>query len=113
MGISFAGDNNGQKITVFARIKVKPAEAERASHPLKKVLPQTRESGCINYDMHDGVGTEPSDYKTRETRYFMFYENWRSRTDWDKHMKMPYLKKWAALCNEKSVPNRRKSLSGR
>ncbi len=102
MGISFAGDNNGKKITVFARIKVKPAEAERAKDfLLKKVLPQTRqEPGCINYDMHEGVGTEPNDYMTKKDGYFMFYENWRSREDWDKHMKMPYLKEWSELCDK-------------
>jgi quinol monooxygenase YgiN len=25
---------------------------------------------------------------------YLFYENWRSREDWDLHMKMPYLKNW-------------------
>jgi len=65
------------------------------------VLPQTRqEPGCINYDMHEGVGTEPNDYMTKKDGYFMFYENWRSREDWDKHMKMPYLKEWSELCDK-------------
>ena len=102
MGISFAGDNNGKKITVFARIKVKPADSEQAKNfLLKKVLPQTRqEPGCINYDMHEGVGTEPNNYTKTIDGYFMFYENWRSREDWDKHMKMPYLKEWSELCDK-------------
>jgi quinol monooxygenase YgiN len=100
IGISFAGDNNGKKITVFARIKVKPDRAEEAKDfLLKTVLPQTRqEPGCINYDMHEGVGTEPDNYLKPITGYFMFYENWRSREDWDKHMNMPYLKEWSVLC---------------
>jgi quinol monooxygenase YgiN len=101
IGISFAGDNNGKKITVFARIKVKPARADEVKDfLLKKVLPQTRqEPGCINYDMHEGVGTEPNNYLQKTPGYFMFYENWRSRQDWDKHMNMPYLQEWSALCN--------------
>jgi quinol monooxygenase YgiN len=101
LGISFAGDNNGKKITVFARIKVKPQFSNKAKNfLLNKVLPQTRqEPGCINYDMHQGVGTEPDNYTKNIDGYFMFYENWRSREDWDKHMNMPYLLEWSALCN--------------
>ena len=101
IGISFAGENNGKKITVFARIKVKPQFSNKAKNfLLKKVLPQTRqEPGCINYDMHQGVGTEPDNYTKNIDGYFMFYENWRSREDWDKHMNMPYLLEWSALCN--------------
>ncbi len=103
IGISFAGENNGKKITVFARIKVKPQFSERAKYfLLNKVLPPTRqEPGCINYDMHQGVGTEPDNYMTNIDGYLMFYENWRSREDWDKHMNMPYLLEWSELCNGK------------
>jgi len=102
VGISFAGDYDGKKITVFARIKVKPENAEQAKNfLLKTVVPQTRqEPGCINYDMHEGVGTEPNNYTKKIDGYFMFYENWRSRQDWDKHMNMPYLKEWSALCDK-------------
>jgi quinol monooxygenase YgiN len=97
---SLALDNNGKKITVFARIKIKPGFEEAGRAALLGLVPLTRqEPGCINYDMHVGVGTEPGDYKTEKKNYFMFYENWRSRLDWDKHMNMPYLQEWGKLCN--------------
>jgi quinol monooxygenase YgiN len=101
VAVSFAGENDGKKITVFARIKVKPAMAQQAKNfLLNTVLPQTRqEPGCINYDMHQGVGTDPGNYLVETPGYFMFYENWRSRADWDKHMNMPYLQAWSAMCN--------------
>jgi quinol monooxygenase YgiN len=111
VGLSFAGqgENNGKKITVFARIHVKPASAQKAKEfLLNVVLPQTRqEPGCINYDMHQGVGTgDPANLQPGEVSYlvetpgyFMFYENWRSREDWDKHMNMPYLQEWSKMCN--------------
>ncbi len=59
------------------------------------MVPLTRrEPGCIQYDMHINVGTEPNDYMKENPRLFMFYEIWRSREDWDLHMNMPYLKRW-------------------
>lgn len=101
IGISFAGDNDGKKITVFARIKVKESVATEARKMLLNLVPLTRqEPGCINYDMHVSVGTDPENYNKEKSNYFMFYENWRSREDWDKHMKMPYLQEWSKWCGE-------------
>ena len=101
MGISFAGDNDGKKITVFARIKVKEEEAMKGRNMLLNLVPLTRqEPGCINYDMHVSVGTDPENYQKEKSNYFMFYENWRSRQDWDKHMNMPYLQEWSKWCDE-------------
>jgi quinol monooxygenase YgiN len=101
IGISFAGDNDGKKITVFARIKVKEAEAANARKMLLNLVPLTRqEPGCINYDMHVSVGTEPDNYLKEKSNYFMFYENWRSRQDWDTHMNMPYLQEWSKWCDK-------------
>jgi quinol monooxygenase YgiN len=101
MGISFAGDNDGKKITVFARIKVKEAEAANGRKMLLNLVPLTRqEPGCINYDMHVSVGTDPENYTKEQSNYFMFYENWRSRQDWDRHMNMPYLQEWSKWCDQ-------------
>jgi quinol monooxygenase YgiN len=77
IGISFAGDNDGKKITVFARIKVKESVATEARKMLLNLVPLTRqEPGCINYDMHVSVGTDPENYNKEKSNYFMFYENW-------------------------------------
>ncbi len=88
-----AGDN--KTITVSAIVKVKPGNEKLAKEEMLKLIPLTRrEPGCISYDMHVNVGTEPNDYMKENPRLYMFYENWRSREDWDLHMNMAYLKRW-------------------
>ena len=88
-----AGDN--KNFTVLAIVKVKPGNEKLAKEEMLKLIPLTRrEPGCISYDMHVNVGTEPNDYLKENPRLYMFYENWRSREDWDLHMNMPYLKRW-------------------
>jgi len=88
-----AGDN--KNFIVLAIVKVKPGNEKLAKEEMLKLIPLTRrEPGCIQYDMHINVGTEPNDYMKENPRLFMFYEIWRSREDWDLHMNMPYLKRW-------------------
>ncbi len=93
MNFSFAGDN--KNFIVSAIVKVKPGNEKLAKDEMLKLVPLTRrEPGCIQYDMHVNVGTEPNDYMKENPRLYMFYEIWRSREDWDLHMNMPYLKAW-------------------
>lgn len=93
LGSSFAGD--GKTLTVLALVYVKKGFEKVAKEELMKLVPLTRqEPGCINYDMHVNVGTEWNDYLKENKRLYMFYENWRSREDWDLHMQMPYLQRW-------------------
>jgi quinol monooxygenase YgiN len=100
MSFVFAGDN--KNFTVLAIVKVKPGYEKLAKEEMLKLVPLThREPGCIQYDMHINVGTEPNDYKIENPRLFMFYEIWRSREDWDLHMNMPYLVKWFNLSEKK------------
>jgi quinol monooxygenase YgiN len=88
-----AGDN--KNFIVLAIVKVKPGNEKLAKEEMLKLVPLTRrEPGCIQYDMHINVGTEPNDYMKENPGLFMFYEIWRSREDWDLHMNMPYLKRW-------------------
>lgn len=88
-----AGDN--KKLTVLALVYVKPGFEEVVRKELLKLVPLTRrEPGCLQYDMHVNVGTEWYNYMKENPRLYMFYENFRSREDWDLHMKMPYLKDW-------------------
>ena len=73
-----------KRVTVFARMKAKDGIEENVRKELMSLVPQTRsEEGCINYDLHQSVD---------EKALFMFYENWRSKEDLDKHLEMPYLK---------------------
>lgn len=88
-----AGDN--KKLTVLAIVYVKPGFEDQVEKELLKLVPLTRrEPGCLQYDMHVNVGIEWYDYMVENRRMYMFYENFRSREDWDLHMKMPYLKDW-------------------
>lgn len=76
-----------KKLTVLARIKAKRGREEEVKKELKALIEPTRsESGCINYDLHQTVD-DPS--------VFMFYENWRSKEDLDRHMETPHFKAWS------------------
>ena len=73
----------GKRITVLARIKAKEGmEAKVEQELLALVAPSRAEEACVNYDLH-----RSADDKT----LFMFYENWTSREELDKHLSMPYL----------------------
>jgi quinol monooxygenase YgiN len=79
----------------MALVHVKAGKEDKALKEMRKLVPLTREEpGCINYDMHVSVGTTPETYMKENPRLYMFYENWRSREDWDLHMQMPYLQRW-------------------
>lgn len=74
------------KVTVVARIKAKPGMEEKVREKLMSLVAPTRaEAGCINYDLHRSLD---------DTCLFLFYENWASKDDLDKHLEMPYLKAW-------------------
>ena len=73
----------GKRITVLARIKAQEGmEAKVEQELLALVAPSRAEEACVNYDLHRSV-----DDKT----LFMFYENWTSMEELDKHLSMPYL----------------------
>ena len=73
-----------KKVTVIARIKVKPGMEEKAKQEILSLVGPTRsEAGCINYDLHQS---------TENKSLFMFYENWVSKKDLDEHLAMPYMK---------------------
>lgn len=92
----FAGNN--KKLTVLAIVWVKPGLEDKTRGELLKLVPLThQEPGCINYDMHVNIDLETL---KENPRIYMFYENWRSREDWDLHMKMPYLQNWVAMSSK-------------
>lgn len=47
-----------------------------------QVGPTRAEGGCINYNFH---------VDTKDPNVFMFYENWRSKSDLDAHLQTPHL----------------------
>jgi len=68
----------GKKVTVLALFKAKPGLEEEVKRELMALQGPTRsEEGCINYDLHQSK-EDPS--------RFMFYENWKSQEDLDKHL---------------------------
>ncbi len=70
--------------TIIGTVVSKPETREELHEILTAFVEPTRaEEGCINYDFH--VDAE-------EPYVFMFYENWRSRTDLDRHLAMTHLK---------------------
>jgi len=70
--------------TVIAHFYAKPEKARELEKILQNFVVQTRqEPGCANYDLHQ-ADDDPN--------VFMFYENWRSREEWDLHNQRPFLK---------------------
>jgi quinol monooxygenase YgiN len=73
-----------KKVTVVARIKAKKGMEETFNQELMALVAPTRsEKGCINYDLYRSID---------DRSVFMFYENWVSKEDLDKHLAMPYMK---------------------
>ena len=75
---------NNKRITVLALMKAKDGMEETARQELLSLVNPTRsEPGCINYDLH-----QARDEKSQ----FMFFENWKSMEDLEKHLETPHLK---------------------
>jgi quinol monooxygenase YgiN len=73
-----------KRITVLALVKAKEGMEETVREELMSLVNPTRsEPGCINYDVH-----QAADDKSQ----FMFYENWKSMDDLEKHREMPHMK---------------------
>ena len=73
-----------KKITLVALAKAKKGMEEAVKEELLSLVKPTRsEPGCINYDLHQAID---------DKSIFIFYENWKSKEDLDKHIGMPHLK---------------------
>ncbi len=73
-----------KRITVLALVKANEGMEETVGQELLSLVNPTRsEPGCINYDIYQA---------TDEKSQFMFYENWESMEDLEKHRKAPHLK---------------------
>ena len=72
-----------RQLTVVAHLVAKPDKIEETRRFLLSLVGRTRaEGGCVNYDLHQD-DANPAE--------FTFYENWINRSEWDRHMEMPYL----------------------
>jgi quinol monooxygenase YgiN len=72
------------KVTVLALVKAKKGlEEALRKECLSLVTPTRSEPGCIDYDLHQA---------TDDKSVFMFYENWQSMEDLEKHRETPHLK---------------------
>jgi quinol monooxygenase YgiN len=73
-----------KKITLIALAKAKEGMETTVMQELLSLVKPTRaEPGCISYDLHQA---------TDDKSLLVFYENWRSMEDLEKHRQMPYLK---------------------
>lgn len=77
------GNEMAVPYTVIGTVVAKPETREELQEILSGFVEPTRaEEGCINYDFH----VDPTD-----PCVFMFYENWRTKDDLDRHLAMPHL----------------------
>jgi quinol monooxygenase YgiN len=70
-------------LSVVAELVAKPGkEDELKQHLIALVAPTLKEEGCVQYDLHQST-TEPG--------RFVFYENWTSRENLDRHSKSAHI----------------------
>jgi quinol monooxygenase YgiN len=73
-------------LTVIAYIFAKRGEEQRVRTALLGLVDETRkETGCINYDLHDSE---------ENTALFLMYENWRSAADLEAHARSAHLREF-------------------
>jgi len=81
-----------ERIAVLAKVKAKADKVEELKAELAGLIEPTRaEAGCVEYKLH--VSDE-------DEAQFMFYEIWRSKEDFDKHIETPHLQGLLARTGE-------------
>lgn len=72
------------QLTVVAKIKAKTgSETVLNQQLLQLIAPTLSEQGCLNYDLHRSI---------EDNSLFLFYENWASKSVWERHMKSQHIK---------------------
>jgi quinol monooxygenase YgiN len=72
------------QVTVLALVKAKEGMEETVKQELMALVNPTRsEVGCVNYDLHQSAEVKS---------LFMFYENWNSMEDLERHRGSAHLK---------------------
>lgn len=78
-----------KQLTVIAHLRAINGQIEETKEFLTSLVKPTREeSGCVEYWLHQD-DEDPAE--------FTFYENWTNREEWDKHMGMPHLQRFAEV----------------
>jgi quinol monooxygenase YgiN len=73
-----------KEVSVTGMMKAKEGMEDRPKEELMSLVASTRkEAGCIIYDLHQALD---------DNSLFLFYENWASKDDLDKHLETPHLK---------------------
>src|SRR6476620_4145581 len=79
---------DSKTLTVVAIMKARPEkEAALKQEVMALVAPTRKESGCVNYDLHQDVG---------DPGRFIFHENWTSKEHLDAHLNSPHLQAFKA-----------------
>ncbi len=79
-------------LTIVAEIKAKPGkEAELQKLLESLVAPSRKDKGCLDYVLH--VSNE-------DPGFFLFYESWASKEEWEQHMATPHLEDFKAHADE-------------
>jgi quinol monooxygenase YgiN len=82
----------GGEVTLVARVEAKPGLHHLVRDELMKLLAPTRaQAGCIRFELH---------YALDEPGTFLFYEIWRSQTDFDAYLESPLFKAWCLGCED-------------
>lgn len=77
------------RLTVIATLRAQAGHEAALGEQLQGlVAPTRREPGCLDYDLHRS-NDDPAEY--------VFYENWISKDDLDKHLQMPHMRAFAEL----------------
>jgi quinol monooxygenase YgiN len=78
-----------EQLTVIAHLRALNGQIEETKKFLTGLIEPTRaEPGCGEYWLHQD-NDDPAE--------LTFYENWTNRSEWDKHMEMPHLQKFAEV----------------
>ncbi len=72
-----------ESLTVVAHVKAKPGnETQVRQELLSLVAPSRKDSGCLNYDLHQALDNPA---------LFLFHENWTSEAHLERHLQKPDL----------------------
>ena len=78
-----ARDDGSTPLTIVAELKAKPGKEKELRQALEALIEPTRhQQGNINYDML---------VSNQDPGIIIFYENWRTKAEWDQHMKSSIL----------------------
>ena len=71
-----------KRVTAVARVRARAGAEELVKRACRAlVAPSRREAGCLNYDLHQSAD---------DPALFLFYENWESRDDLERHLESPH-----------------------